>query len=625
MPYQPRGCNKIVVEVPWAVNTLPTTAHACCRFIRSLQFEMHPTIMNCNKPYFYHSKQSHKPLSMLMRIKIGTVILLAALQSNAQIQPYNYRLQKKVTVKKGAVVSAHPLASQAGLLMLKKGGNAVDAAIATQLALAVVYPGAGNIGGGGFLVAHLKNGQSLAIDYREKAPAKAHRDMYLDSSGQANLTLSQDGHLAAGVPGTVAGLFASMPYARLPFATLIAPAIALAEKGFVLTPAQAEDFNDYQKEFLQLNLAPIAFVKKQGWKPGDTLIQKELAATLKRISKNGAAGFYGGETARLIVAEMQNGGGIISLQDLAAYKAKVRTAMRYRYKGYDIVGMPLPSSGGILLRQMLGMIENKNIAALGFQTPESVQLMTEAERRAYADRAEYLGDADFVKVPVRTLTSDSYLQQRMQDFVPGKAGSSTSTLAGTIPESEETTHLSVVDAQGNAVSVTTTLNGHFGSRTVVSGAGFLLNNEMDDFSVKPGVPNMYGAVGNEKNAIAPGKRMLSSMTPTIVLKNNKPYIIVGTPGGTTIPTSVFQAIVNVIDFGMDAETAINSPKFHHQWLPDVVFTEKDFNAQTAAALQGMGYHIKPRGNIGRTEIILLQNGRITAVADKRGDDAAEGY
>ena len=551
--------------------------------------------------------------------------IFIALQSKAQINPYNYRLQKKVIATKGAVVSAHPLASQVGLQILKQGGNAVDAAIATQLALAVVYPGAGNIGGGGFLVAHLSNGKNVTLDYRETAPAKASRDMYLDSAGNPQLTLSQDGHLAAGTPGTIAGLFASLKYAKLPFKTLIKPAIMLAEKGFVLTNAQVEDFNESAEEFLQLNKSATAFVKKGGWKKGDTLVQKELANTLKRIRDFGAKGFYEGVTAKLIVAEMAKGNGIISLMDLKNYKAKERTAMVFNYHGYDVVAMPLPSSGGILLQQMLGMIADKNIAAMKFQTPASVQLLTEVERRAYADRAEFLGDADFVKVPVKTLTSPAYLAMRMNDYDALKAGNSKAIIAGVIAESEETTHLSVIDAAGNAVSVTTTLNGHFGSRTVVTGAGFILNNEMDDFSVKPGVPNMYGAVGNEKNAIAPGKRMLSSMTPTIVLKNKKPYLVVGTPGGTTIPTSVFQSIINVIDFGMSAEDAVNKPKFHHQWLPDVVMVENDFDETTAAAMEAMGYKLVKRGNIGRTELIQLKDGKIIAVGDKRGDDTAEGY
>ncbi|MBK8786817.1 MAG: gamma-glutamyltransferase [Chitinophagaceae bacterium] len=561
------------------------------------------------------------------------VFILAGISICTQAQKIagsGYAVQKNINCSKGAVVSAHPLASMVGLSILKKGGNAVDAAIATQLALAVVYPGAGNIGGGGFMVAHLKNGQNISLDYREKAPAKASRDMYLDTAGNPVKNLSLDGHLAAGVPGTVAGLFASMKYTKLPFKTLIQPAIELAEKGFALTAAQAASFNNTKKEFLALNTTAVAFVKETAWKAGDILIQKDLANTLKRIRDNGQKGFYEGETARLIVAEMQKGKGIISLDDLKAYQAKERTALDFNYKGYQIITMPLPSSGGIIIQQMLKMIEGRNIAAMQFQTAASVQLMTEVERRAFADRGEFLGDPDFVKVPVKTMVSEAYLNERMKDFEPGKAGCSKATTAGMIKESEETTHLSVLDAYGNAVSVTTTLNGGYGSRTVVGGAGFLLNNEMDDFSVKPGVPNMYGAIGNEKNAITPGKRMLSSMTPTIVLKDGQPYLVVGTPGGTTIPTSVFQALVNVLEFNMTPHDAINSPMFHHQWLPDLVSVEKDFPEDVKKQLEAMGYTIKPRGAWSRLEIIQVKNPSapnrtIIAVGDKRGDDDARGY
>jgi gamma-glutamyltranspeptidase/glutathione hydrolase len=566
-----------------------------------------------------------------MRYKIIAAVLLYffALQCTAQINPYNYHLQKKVTGSKGAVVSAHPLASQVGVSILKQGGNAVDAAIATQLALAVVYPGAGNIGGGGFMVAHLSNGKNVSIDYREKAPGKAARDMYLDKDGNPQMNLSQDGHLAAGVPGTIAGLFASHKYGKLPFSKLIQPAIELAEKGFAITKSEAASLNGTRADFLKLNKAATAFVKAGSWKEGDTLIQKELANTLKRIRDKGKDGFYKGETAKYIVESMQQAGGIISYEDLDQYKAKERTPDVFQYKGHTIVTMPLPSSGGVILQQMMKMIEKRNIAALKFQTAESVQLMTEVERRAYADRAEFLGDPDFVKVPVKTLTSEAYLTERMKDYDISKAGNSISTQAGSVKESEETTHLSVVDEKGNAVSVTTTLNGGYGSRAVVAGAGFILNNEMDDFSVKPGVPNMYGAVGNEKNAIAPGKRMLSSMTPTIVLKYNQPYIVAGTPGGTTIPTSVFQTLVNILEFGMNAEDAVNKPKFHHQWLPDDIKVEKDFDATVKKQLEAMGYKVVTRGQIGRTEVILINtvnNKRvITAVGDKRGDDTAEGY
>lgn len=558
---------------------------------------------------------------------ICVLLIGFAVESIAQ-SALPYSIQKKVTGTGAAVVSAHPLASQAGLTILQQGGNAIDAAIATQLALAVVYPGAGNLGGGGFLLAKLNDGKRLAIDYRETAPAKATRDMYLDSSGQPITDLSLYGAMASGIPGTVAGLFASLPYAKLPFKQLIEPAIALAEKGFAITAAQASSFNNNKKNFENNNPYPIAFVKATLWKEGDILLQPQLAATLQRMQQKGANGFYKGTTADLLVKTMQRQKGIISRKDLKNYSAKNRTPTSFFYKGYEILGMPMPSSGGLLVEQMMTMIADKNIAAMGFLSPSSVQLMTEVERRAFADRGTYMGDADFVKVPVKTLTSKAYLQQRMKDYVPGKAGNSILTKEGIVPESEETTHISIVDEAGNAVAVTTTLNGSYGSYTVVEGAGFLLNNEMDDFSVKPGAPNMYGAVGKAANAIAPGKRMLSSMTPTIVLKNNNPYLVVGTPGGTTIPTSVFQSLVNVLEFGLSEEDAVNQPKFHHQWLPDQIDVESNFPQQLVEALQAMGYKINRRSAIGRTELIRIvyENGRkITAIADKRGDDAAAGY
>jgi gamma-glutamyltranspeptidase/glutathione hydrolase len=361
------------------------------------------------------------------------------------------------------------------------------------------------------------------------------------------------------------------------------------------------------------------------WKAGDTLAQPDLARTLERIRDKGWNGFYEGETARLIVEEMQRGKGLITLDDLKNYRAVERPAMVFPYKEYEIVTMPLPSSGAVLLPQMMNMVRNRDLGKKGHNSPEAVQLMVEAERRAYADRAEFLGDPDFVKVPVKTLTSQAYADARMADYRPGMAGSSKVTGHGQVPESEETTHLSIMDAWGNAVAVTTTLNDSYGSSTMVGGAGFLLNNEMDDFSVKPGVPNLYGALGGEANAIAPGKRMLSSMTPTIVLKNKKPYIVVGTPGGTTITTSVFQSLVNILEFNLTADEAVNKPKFHHQWMPDVIVVERDFPQSTRDALKKMGYTVMPRGKIGKTELILVNGKKIEAVADKRGGDSAAGY
>jgi gamma-glutamyltranspeptidase/glutathione hydrolase len=556
------------------------------------------------------------------------VAITARLYGQEGFNPYHYAINKKIECTHGAVVSAHPLASQVGVSILKKGGNAVDAAIATQLALAVVYPGAGNLGGGGFMVASLSSGKNIALDFREKAPAAASRDMYLDAHGNAQTNLSQDGHLASGVPGTVAGIFAELKYARLSFDKLIQPAIDLAEKGFVITEPEAKDLNATQADFRKYNTIIPVFVKETPWKAGDTLVQKDLAKTLRLIRDSGAKGFYEGETARLIIEEMQRGKGIISYEDLKNYSAKEREPVIFSYKKeYGIVTMPLPSSGGVLLPQMMGMIENQPLKSYGFESVKAVHLMTEVERLAYADRAKFLGDNDFYKVPVKTLTSETYLSKRMKLFNPDKAGNSEDIQAGTIvPESEETTHLNTYDADGNAVAITTTLNGGYGSRTVVAGAGFLLNNEMDDFSIKPGVPNMYGALGTEANAILPGKRMLSSMTPTIVLKNKKPYLIVGTPGGTTITTSVFQTLVNILEFDMSTDDAVNKPKFHHQWKPDVLYVERDFPQSIRTELSQMGYTLSQRGSIGRTEVIkILPGGKIEAVGDKRGEDTAAGY
>lgn len=571
-----------------------------------------------------------------MNMRFTLVFVVAGLLScnssrnvhSPAVNPYHYVPQKKVIAENGAVVSAHPLASQVGLEILKQGGNAFDAAIATQLALAVVYPQAGNLGGGGFLVARSANGTEIAIDYREKAPGRAHRDMYIDSSGAARTDLSEAGHLASGVPGTVSGLFATMKYAKLPLANLIQPAIDLAEKGFVIRVKEANGLNGLQEELRKYNTVMPVFVKDKPWKETDTLVQTDLANTLKRIRDNGAAGFYEGETARLIVEEMKRGGGIISLDDLKNYEAAIRTPHTFDYKGYRIVGMPMPSSGGLLLHQMMKMIEDRNISAMGFHTVQSVQLMTEVERRAFADRGEYMGDADFYPVPVKMLTNEVYLQERMKSYDPSAATPFSKIGAGTLlrSESEQTTHLSVIDKEGNAVAVTTTLNNSYGSRTVVGGAGFILNDEMDDFSIKPGVPNMYGAIGGEANAIAPGKRMLSSMTPTIVLKEGKPYLVAGTPGGTTIPTSVFQTLVNILEFGLSTEDAINFPKFHHQWLPDTLLVERNFPGAVREGLTKMGYAIKTRGAIGRTEVIkVLADGKFEAVADRRGDDDARGW
>lgn len=552
-------------------------------------------------------------------------LLLSVLFSHLAFSQFtDINIIKEIRTKdKGLVVSAHPLASEAGAKIMKMGGNAYDAVIATQYALAVVYPQAGNIGGGGFLVGVKNNGEKFTIDFRETAPEKSSRDMYLDKNGNANTDLSQNGRLAVGIPGSVAGFFATLKYAKLPMEKLIQPAIDLAEKGFAITEREANLLNNQMEFFNQHNKNKTVF-QKDKWKQADILVQKDLAETLKLIQKNGAKGFYEGKTAELIVAEMKRGNGIITLNDLKNYKVAERKPIVFDYKGNEIVSMPLPSSGGVLLAQMLKMSSFENLEKYQQNSTEAVQIMVEAERRAFADRAEFMGDPAFINDQTSMLISEEYLKNRWKSFHKNQATPS-SEVGKIIPqpkESTETTHISIIDKEGNAVAVTTTLNGLYGSKVVVSGAGFFLNNEMDDFSIKPGVPNMFGAVGGEANKIEPGKRMLSSMTPTIVLKNGKPFIVVGTPGGTTIPTSVYQSIVNVVDFKLNPNFSVNLPKFHHQWLPEIVAVEKHFPETTISNLEKLGYKIDRWNQIGRTEMIVLdEKGNATAVADGRGDDS----
>lgn len=553
-------------------------------------------------------------------------LLFLVISNVAFAQFTNINIVKEIHSKdKGMVVSAHPLASEAGAKILKMGGNAFDAAIATQFALAVVYPQAGNIGGGGFLVGTTNKGEKFALDYRETAPIKASRDMYLDEKGNANTDLSQNGRLAVGVPGSISGMFYThKKFGKLPMAALIQPAIDLAEKGFAVTLREANLLNSTKEDFLKHNSHKTAFTKDIPWKQGDLLIQKELANTLKTIQKNGEKGFYEGKNAQFLVDEMKKGNGIISLEDLKNYKTRERKVLSFDYKGNEIISMPLPSSGGPLLAQMLKMASYENLEKYEQNSPEALQIMVEAERRAYADRAEYMGDPDFIEDKTQMLISDEYLKNRWKNFSFEKATPSAEVgnIISQQKESEQTTHISIIDKFGNAASITTTLNGLYGSKVVVKGGGYFLNNEMDDFSVKPGVPNMFGAVGGEANSIAPNKRMLSSMTPTIVLKNGKPYIVVGTPGGTTIPTSVFQSIVNAIDFKLSPNFVINAPKFHHQWLPEVIYTEKNFPQNTIKVLEQKNYKFENRNVIGRTEMIILdENGNAIAVADGRGDDS----
>lgn len=523
------------------------------------------------------------------------------------------------------VVCAHPEAAKVGQKILSKGGNALDAAVAVQYALAVVFPVAGNLGGGGFMVMRRKDGNVLSLDYREKAPAAATKDMYLDKNKNVIPDLSLYGHLAAGVPGSVAGIFEShAKLGKLPMKTLIQPAIDLAEKGFPLTQKDAEMLNNIRERFKKYNTVGNAFLADT-FIAGKLFKQPDLARTLRLIRDKGKAGFYEGETADKIVAEMRRGEGIMTYQDLKNYEAKWREPIQNSYKGYEITSMAPPSSGGVALVQLLKMIEPYPIAKNGQHSPEVTHLMVEAEKRAYADRAKHLGDKDFYPVPVQGLLKNDYLTSRMKDYNPAKATPSTAIEAG-IPiarEHEETTHLSVVDMEGNAVSVTTTLNNSFGSAVVVGGAGFILNDEMDDFSSKPGVPNFYGLIGSEANAIQPEKRMLSSMTPTIVSKDGKLFMVVGTPGGSTIITSVFQTIINVIEHGMTMQEAVASPRFHHQWLPDKIMYEKGtFTAAQIQTLQTMGHTLEQRpGPSGRVDAILVKkDGTLQGGADPRGDD-----
>lgn len=568
-----------------------------------------------------------------MLIKLKKVffygILVPILFYQCQINSSSDHVVKSQIFDQAAVVSAHPEASKIGKEILLKGGNAIDAAIAVHFALSVCYPIAGNIGGGGFMVYRDKKGQMTTLDFREKAPATATEKMYLDKEGLIISKLSTDGHLSSGVPGSVDGMFEAFSKlsALKDWKALIQPSVELAEKGFKLTERQARNLNNKKESFKTINSHPSVFAPEEAFHANGIFIQEDLANTLKLIRDNGRAGFYEGLVAKQLVEEMEHNGGIISLEDLQNYRAIWREPIISNYKEYSIIGMGPPSSGGIAIHQLMQMMNQFPLESYEMHSVKSVHAMVEAERRVYADRSTHLGDADFYNVPFKPLLDTQYIQKRLSSFSETKATPSSDIKSGQFKESEETTHFSIIDKEGNAVSITSTLNGAYGSKVEVQGAGFLLNNEMDDFSSKPGQANMYGLIGAEANKIEPNKRMLSSMTPTIVEKNGALFMVIGTPGGSTIITSVFQTILNVIAFDQTISEAVHAPRFHHQWLPDKVFVEANcLTSEVREELTKMGHEIEERGHIGRVEAIqVLANGKLEAAADIRGDDHASGY
>ncbi|CAK6488394.1 Glutathione hydrolase proenzyme [Pantoea sp. Nvir] len=566
-----------------------------------------------------------------------TVVSAADAAAPASASPVSYGVEDDtfhpVRAQNGMVASVDALATQVGVDILRQGGNAVDAAVAVGFALAVTHPQAGNLGGGGFMLLRTASGRATAIDFREMAPGRASRDMFLDKQGNADSKLSLTSHLASGTPGSVAGFaLAAQKYGTLPLSTLLAPAIKLAREGYVVNDALADDLKTYGKEVLLSHPNSKAiFFKPDGtpWQKGDRLVQKNLAHSLQLIAQQGPDAFYKGAIADEIASEMAQHGGLIGKADLAAYRAVERKPVSGTYRGYEVFSMPPPSSGGIHIVQILNILENFDLAKMGFGSADAMQVIAEAEKYAYADRSEYLGDPDFVKVPWQALTSKAYAKSIAQQINIEKARPSSEIKPGKLEpyESNQTTHFSVVDKQGTAVAVTYTLNTNFGSGIVAGNSGILLNNEMDDFSAKPGTPNVYGLVGGEANAVQPAKRPLSSMSPTIVAKGGKTWLVTGSPGGSRIITTVLQMVVNSIDFGMNVAEATNAPRFHHQWLPDQLRVEKGFSPDTLRLLENKGQHVKVLPAMGSTQSIMIgPDGTLYGASDPRTPgDLSAGY